>query len=68
LVKPVLPLAVLQARQNDPAPRGVTAAARPCRPDIGFEGETPTGRLLATVMPWMKERRPALLIRLRLFL
>ena len=33
-----------------------------------FEGDTPTGRLMSTVMPWMKGRRPAWLIRLGLFL
>jgi glycerol-3-phosphate dehydrogenase len=33
-----------------------------------FEGDTPTSRLLARVMPWMRGRRPAWLIRLGLFL
>ena len=33
-----------------------------------FEGDTPTSRLLKVVMPWMKGRRPAWLIRLGLFL
>ncbi len=33
-----------------------------------FEANTPTSRLLGTVMPWMKGRRPAWLIRLGLFL
>ena len=33
-----------------------------------FEGDTPTGRLMSFVMPWMKGRRPAWLIRLGLFL
>ena len=40
----------------------------PYHPDMRFEGETPTGRLLARVMPWMRGRRPAWLIRLGLFL
>ncbi len=40
----------------------------PYHPDMRFEGDTPTGRLLSTVMPWMKGRRPAWLIRLGLFL
>jgi glycerol-3-phosphate dehydrogenase len=40
----------------------------PYSPDMRFEGDTPTGRLLARVMPWMKGRRPAWLIRLGLFL
>jgi glycerol-3-phosphate dehydrogenase len=40
----------------------------PYHPDMRFEGQTPTGKLLATVMPWMKGRRPAWLIRLGLFL
>ncbi|MFN4101211.1 MAG: FAD-dependent oxidoreductase, partial [Pararhodobacter sp.] len=33
-----------------------------------FDGETPTSRLLSRVMPWMKGRRPAWLIRLGLFM
>ena len=33
-----------------------------------FESRTPTSRLLSTLMPWMKGRRPAWLIRLGLFL
>lgn len=33
-----------------------------------FEGDTPTSRWLNRVMPWMKGRRPAWLIRLGLFL
>jgi 23S rRNA (uridine2552-2'-O)-methyltransferase len=37
-------------------------------PDMRFEGDTPTSRLLSRVMPWMKGRRPAWLIRLGLFL
>ena len=40
----------------------------PYHPDMRFEGDTPTGRLIATFMPWMKGRRPAWLIRLGLFL
>ncbi|MEM9319373.1 MAG: glycerol-3-phosphate dehydrogenase [Pseudomonadota bacterium] len=33
-----------------------------------FDSETPTSKLLSFVMPWMKGRRPAWLIRLGLFL
>ncbi len=40
----------------------------PYSDDMRFEGDTPTGRLLSAVMPWMKGRRPAWLIRLGLFL
>ncbi|MCU0906678.1 MAG: glycerol-3-phosphate dehydrogenase [Rhodobacteraceae bacterium] len=40
----------------------------PYHPDMRFEGSTPTSRILNTVMPWMKGRRPAWLIRLGLFL
>jgi glycerol-3-phosphate dehydrogenase len=40
----------------------------PYHPDMRFEGDTPTGKLLSTLMPWMKGRRPAWLIRLGLFL
>ena len=40
----------------------------PYHPDMRFEGDTPTGRLLTTFMPWMKGRRPAWLIRLGLFM
>ncbi|WP_099823319.1 glycerol-3-phosphate dehydrogenase [Oceaniglobus indicus] len=40
----------------------------PYSPDMRFEGETPTSKLLNTVMPWMKGRRPAWLIRFGLFL
>ncbi|EET49022.1 glycerol-3-phosphate dehydrogenase [Thalassobium sp. R2A62] len=40
----------------------------PYHRDMRFEGETPTSKLLNTVMPWMKGRRPAWLIRLGLFL
>ncbi|WP_299947843.1 glycerol-3-phosphate dehydrogenase [uncultured Ruegeria sp.] len=40
----------------------------PYHPDMRFDSETPTSRLLSTVMPWMRGRRPAWLIRLGLFL
>ena len=40
----------------------------PYHRDMRFEGETPTARLLSALMPWMKGRRPAWLIRLGLFL
>lgn len=40
----------------------------PYSPDMRFEGETPTSKLLNTFMPWMKGRRPAWLIRFGLFL
>lgn len=40
----------------------------PYHRDMRFEGTTPTSRILNTVMPWMKGRRPAWLIRLGLFL
>ena len=40
----------------------------PYHHSMRFEGETPTSRLLNVVMPWMKGRRPAWLIRLGLFL
>ena len=40
----------------------------PMHRDMRFEGGTPTSRLLTLVMPWMKGRRPAWLIRLGLFL
>ena len=39
----------------------------PYHRDMRFESETPTSRLLSMVMPWMKGRRPAWLIRLGLF-
>lgn len=38
----------------------------PYHKDMRFEGETPTSKLLSTVMPWMKGRRPSWLIRLGL--
>ncbi len=40
----------------------------PYHKDMRFENETPTSKLLNTVMPWMKGRRPAWLIRLGLFM
>ncbi|MEM9757203.1 MAG: glycerol-3-phosphate dehydrogenase, partial [Pseudomonadota bacterium] len=40
----------------------------PLSADMRFDSDTPTSRLLATLMPWMKGRRPAWLIRLGLFL
>ena len=40
----------------------------PYHPDMRFEGGTPTSRLLERIMPWMRGRRPAWLIRLGLFL
>ncbi len=40
----------------------------PYHKDMRFEGGTPTARLLSTIMPWMKDRRPAWLIRLALFM
>ena len=40
----------------------------PFHRDMRFEGSTPTSRILNTVMPWMKGRRPAWLIRLGLAL
>uniref|UniRef100_UPI000255A1B9 FAD-dependent oxidoreductase n=1 Tax=Oceanicola sp. S124 TaxID=1042378 RepID=UPI000255A1B9 len=40
----------------------------PLHPGMRFENATPTSRLLNIVMPWMKGRRPAWLIRLGLFL
>jgi glycerol-3-phosphate dehydrogenase len=40
----------------------------PYHEEMRFESDTPTSRLLAAVMPWMKGRRPAWLIRLGLFL
>ncbi len=40
----------------------------PYHPDMRFEGETPTGKLMSRVMPWMRGRRPAWLIRLGLFM
>ena len=40
----------------------------PYHKDMRFDSSTPTSRLLTGVMPWMKGRRPAWLIRLGLFL
>ncbi|NRB04328.1 MAG: glycerol-3-phosphate dehydrogenase [Rhodobacteraceae bacterium] len=40
----------------------------PYHPDMRFENTTPTSRILNTLMPWTKDRRPAGIIRLGLFL
>lgn len=40
----------------------------PYHESMRFDSETPTSRLLGRLMPWMKGRRPAWLIRLGLFL
>ncbi|VDC32060.1 glycerol-3-phosphate dehydrogenase [Pseudogemmobacter humi] len=54
--------------------RNMPHIARPMRfvlpydPAMRFESDTPTSRLLGHVMPWMRGRRPAWLIRLGLFL
>lgn len=40
----------------------------PYHPDMRFESQTPLSRILSTVMPWTKGRRPAWLIRLGLFI
>ncbi|WP_300061281.1 glycerol-3-phosphate dehydrogenase [uncultured Roseobacter sp.] len=40
----------------------------PYHRDMRFEGATPTSRILNTIMPWMKGRRPAWLIRFGLLL
>ena len=40
----------------------------PYHSDMRFEGSTPTSKILNIVMPWMKGRRPAWLIRFGLFL
>ncbi len=40
----------------------------PYHPDMRFEGSTPTSKILNVVMPWMKGRRPAWLIRLGLLM
>jgi len=40
----------------------------PYHPEMRFESSTPTSRLLSTVMPWIKGRRPRWLIRLGLFM
>ncbi|WVX48621.1 D-erythritol 1-phosphate dehydrogenase [Roseobacter fucihabitans] len=40
----------------------------PYHKDMRFEGDTPTSRILNVIMPWMKGRRPAWLIRFGLLL
>ena len=40
----------------------------PYHRDMRFDSDTPTARLLTKIMPWMKGRRPAWLIRLGLFM
>lgn len=40
----------------------------PYHKDMRFEGSTPTSKILNFVVPWMKGRRPAWLIRLGLFM
>ncbi|MDP3194343.1 MAG: glycerol-3-phosphate dehydrogenase [Tabrizicola sp.] len=40
----------------------------PLSPDMRFESDTPTSRLLRWVMPWAKGRRPDWLIRLGLYM
>ncbi|MCO4848873.1 MAG: glycerol-3-phosphate dehydrogenase [Yoonia sp.] len=40
----------------------------PYHKDMRFDTDTPTSKLLNVIMPWMKGRRPAWLIRLGLFL
>ncbi|MBY4893466.1 glycerol-3-phosphate dehydrogenase [Rhodobacteraceae bacterium N5(2021)] len=40
----------------------------PLSRDMRFDNSTPTSKILGTVMPWMKGRRPNWLIRLGLFL
>ncbi|WP_299779107.1 glycerol-3-phosphate dehydrogenase [uncultured Roseobacter sp.] len=40
----------------------------PYHKDMRFEGSTPTSRILNVLMPWMKGRRPAWLIRFGLML
>ncbi|MBD3678561.1 MAG: glycerol-3-phosphate dehydrogenase [Rhodobacteraceae bacterium] len=40
----------------------------PYHKEMRFESETPTSKLLSAVMPWMRGRRPAWLIRLGLFM
>ncbi|MEM7598337.1 MAG: glycerol-3-phosphate dehydrogenase [Pseudomonadota bacterium] len=40
----------------------------PLDPDMRFDSDTPTSRIMAVLMPWAKGRRPAWLIRLGLFL
>jgi glycerol-3-phosphate dehydrogenase len=40
----------------------------PYHRDMRFESDTPTSKILSFVMPWMRGRRPAWLIRMGLFL
>lgn len=40
----------------------------PYHADMRFDSTTPTSRLLTTIMPWMKGRRPGWIIRIGLFL
>lgn len=40
----------------------------PLSKDMRFDNSTPTSKILSTLMPWMKGRRPNWLIRLGLFL
>jgi glycerol-3-phosphate dehydrogenase len=40
----------------------------PLSPDMRFESDTPTARLLSWVMPWARGRRPDWLIRLGLYM
>jgi len=40
----------------------------PVHKDMRFDNETPVSKVLGIVMPWMKGRRPAWLIRLGLFM
>ena len=40
----------------------------PYSPDMRFEGDTPTSKILSLVMPWARGRRPAWLIRLGLLM
>lgn len=40
----------------------------PILPDMRFEADTPTSRLLRLTMPWTRGKRPAWLIRLGLFI
>ena len=40
----------------------------PYRPDMRFEGGTPVSNIVSALMPWLRGRRPAWLIRAGLFL
>lgn len=40
----------------------------PFHGDMRFDNDTPTSKLLSLILPWMKGRRPAWLIRLGLFM